>query len=368
MGVTVEQLPSEIAQRFQIVGEIQSAAKFVAGHIHHSYIVTAEENGVARRYLLQRINTDVFPRPAAVMANIERVLAHLHAALECRATRDLERRVLTLIPARGGASHVVDDGGDTWRMYRFIDGTRTFLTPASPDQAYRAARAFGEFQALLADLPADQLLETIPRFHDTPHRYSALRAAIAADAHGRASDASAEINFCLVRESTAGTLIHLHAAGDIPERIVHNDTKISNVLFDEHSGDAICVVDLDTVMPGLSLFDFGDMVRSMGCPAAEDERDLARVEVSPVLFAALAGGYLGAAGAMLNAIERDHLVEAARIITLEQGVRFLTDDLCGDAYYQTHHPRHNLERARAQLKLVDSIERNADRLRAVLRA
>ncbi|RMF71661.1 MAG: aminoglycoside phosphotransferase family protein, partial [Planctomycetota bacterium] len=253
--------------------------------------------------------------------------------------------------------------GRVWRMYHFIEGTRTFTSPRSSAQATAAARAFGEFQALLADLPSPPLHETIPHFHDTPRRFAALRTSIADDAHRRAANAADEIAFCLAREASAGLLTDLHRRGAIPQRIVHNDAKISNVLFDDAGREAICVVDLDTVMPGLSLYDFGDMVRSMACSAAEDERDLSRVEVSPERFAALAAGYLEATGNLLVPAEREHLVDAARIITLEQGVRFLTDYLDGDRYYQTKRLNHNLDRCRTQLKLVASIERQAATLR-----
>ena len=233
--------------------------------------------------------------------------------------------------------------------------TKTSQTPA---QAEQAGRAFGEFQSLLADLPAPRLHETIPDFHNTPLRYAALERAIAADACGRVAAAQPEIEFVGRRRALAPALLDLHRAGEIPERIVHNDAKITNVLLDAATGAGLCVVDLDTVMPGLSLYDFGDMVRTMTSPTAEDETDLSQVEVQLPLFEALARGYLAAAGCFLNAAERAQLVTAGKLITLEQGVRFLTDFLSGDTYYKTQRPDQNLDRCRTQLKLVASLERH----------
>jgi aminoglycoside phosphotransferase (APT) family kinase protein len=265
--------------------------------------------------------------------------------------------VLTLVPTHAGEPYHRDAAGGCWRLYRFIEGTRVCEAVETPQQAEFVGRAFGAFQFLLTDFAGPRLHETIPGFHNTPSRYEALDRAVQTDSCNRAAAARAEIDLADRYRPLAGVLLDLHQAGEIPERIAHNDAKISNVLLDETTGEALCVVDLDTVMPGLALHDFGDMVRSMTTTAAEDETDLAKVEVEMPLFEGLARGYLTAAGEFLNPIEREHLVVSGKLITLEQAVRFLTDYLVGDRYYKTHRPNHNLDRARTQFKLLGSIQR-----------
>jgi len=366
----------EAADRFDLPARPCVVQPLTIGHIHESFIVetdaptpadcatagAVQSTGCGRRFLLQRVNQNVFPDPDALLSNMRRVTEHVTAKLRAVGAADAERRVLTLVPTVGGAASYRDSNGAYWRMMRFIEGTTAYAEALSPAHAERAGRAFGEFQRLLADLPPPRLVETIPHFHDTPRRYGALRAAIAADARRRVKESRAEIEFALAREAPAGRLLELHRLGEIPERIVHNDAKISNVLFDARTDEPLCVVDLDTVMPGLALFDFGDMVRSMTCAAPEDERDLSRVSVSIEMFAALARGYLVAAGRMLTSCEREHLVLSGWLISLEQGVRFLTDFLAGDAYYRAERPRQNLDRCRTQFALVRSIERQRGEL------
>jgi hypothetical protein len=351
-----------VVVQFAVEGELAGIDPLPGGHINDSYILTHERRGGRVRHLLQRINERVFVRPDLLMDNVRRVTGHIAAALRARSEPDVERRVLTLIGTRGGQSCFRAADGACWRLYRFIEGACVIQAVQTPEQAAQAGRAFGEFQRLLADLPPPRLHETIPDFHNTPLRFAALERAIAADVCGRVAAARPEIEFAMQRRSLAGMLIELQQAGRIPERIVHNDAKIANVLLDADSGRALCVVDLDTVMPGLSLYDFGDMVRTMTSPSTEDETDLSQVEVQPALFEALARGYLTAAGALLNATERGQLVTAGKLITLEQGVRFLTDFLSGDAYYKTQRPGQNLDRCRAQLKLVASLQRHEDEL------
>ena len=266
--------------------------------------------------------------------------------------------MLTLVPTHAGEPYHRDVDGSYWRLYPFIESTRVHEVVETAEQAREAGRAFGAFQRLLADLPGPRLHETIPDFHNTPLRFEALERAVQADACNRAAAAKAEIEFAARHRVLAGLLLDAHRRREIPERVVHNDAKISNVLFDQTTGEALCVTDLDTVMPGVALYDFGDMVRSMTCAAAEDETDLSKVEVRMPLFEALARGYLETAGAFLTPAERRQLVFAGKLITLEQGVRFLADFLNGDTYYKTQRPDHNLDRCRSQFKLLESIEQH----------
>jgi len=338
---------------FAVEGALVDVLPYGSGHINDSYCAVFEQNGRRERFLLQRINTHIFHDPAALMENIERVTTHIAGKMPARA--DGSRRMLTLLRARDGSPVQVDEDGDFWRMYRFIEGARSYDVVESAAQAYEAARAFGEFQRMLADLPAPRLNETIPDFHNTPKRLAALRRATELDVLGRAREAEREIAFVIARESVTRLLVD---AG-LPERVTHNDTKINNVLLDERTGKGICVIDLETVMPGLAPFDFGDMVRTMSCRAAEDERDLSLMRVEMKMFEALAQGYLSVAGEFLTDAEKGKLVDAGRVITLEQGIRFLTDYLEGDRYYKVHWAGHNLDRARAQFRLVESIEEQA---------
>jgi len=347
------------AQGFAVVGMLESVAPYGSGHINDSYCAVFDRGGRRERFLLQRVNTRIFDDPAALMENIERVTSHL-AGKAGRA--DGSRRVLTLARTRDGQAWLMDADGDVWRMYRFIEGARSFDVVESGPQAYEAARAFGEFQRMLADLPLPRLHETLPDFHSTPKRLEALKLAIEADGMGRNEEAAREIAFALEREGVTRLLV---GAG-LPERVTHNDTKISNVLLDERTGKGICVIDLETVMPGLAAFDFGDMVRTMTCPAAEDERDLSKVRMEMGMFEAVAGGYLSVAAGFLTDAERRSLSEAGRVITLEQGIRFLTDYLEGDRYFKVHRAGQNLDRARAQFRLVEQLEEQAEAMERVL--
>jgi Ser/Thr protein kinase RdoA (MazF antagonist) len=350
------------ARAFSIEGEFAGAAPYGSGHINDSYCARFRRNGSQSRTILQRINRHVFKNPVALMENIERVTAHLARQVAGRPDRD--RRVLQLIPTRSGSALHVDEHGDYWRAYIFIDRATTYDSVESAEQAFQAAKAFGEFQRLLADLPSPRLHDTIPDFHHTPKRFGALEQAIAADLAGRAATAAPEIDFALARKSLAGVLVD---AG-LPERVTHNDTKINNVLLDDATGEGTCVIDLDTVMPGLAAYDFGDMVRTATCTSAEDEQDLSKVEMQYPLFEALARGYMSTAGEFLTAEEKESLAVAGKLITFEIGIRFLTDYLNGDTYFKIHRQGHNLERTRAQFKLLESIEQHESQMRTLLRS
>jgi aminoglycoside phosphotransferase (APT) family kinase protein len=361
----------KLAARFQLDGAFVTAAPYGSGHINDTFAVVFNQRGERVRYIFQRINHNIFKNPVALMENIQRVTAHLQSklaaewhgrpardagmlapthGLEARATAS--RRALTLIPTRDGQSYYRDEAGNYWRVYIFIEGAKTYDAIESPQQAYEAAKAFGQFQKLLADIPSPRLHDTIPGFHDTPKRFAAFEAALAADLAGRAKFAGPEIAFALARRNITGTLL---AAG-LPERVTHNDTKLNNVMLDDATGEGICVIDLDTVMPGLALYDFGDMVRTSTSPAKEDERDLAKVQMQFPMFEALVRGYLASAGGFLTKSEKQFLPFSGKLITFEIGIRFLTDYLAGDVYFKVHRDGHNLDRCRTQFRLVECIE------------
>ncbi len=336
-----------VTTQFAIDAEFYGAEPWGSGHINDTYLATYRQNGAVTRYIHQRINHAIFRNPEAMMDNIARVTAHLRKKLGSKAAR----HALTLVPTREGESYCRDKEGNYWRTFHCIEGARSHDTIQTSRQAFEAARVFGEFQRLLADLPAPRLQETIPDFHHTPKRFAALERAIEADAVHRAAHAKAEIKFALRHKTLCGVLLD----ANLPERVTHNDTKINNVLLDDETNEAVCVIDLDTVMPGLALYDFGDMVRTATCRSAEDERDLGKIHMEMELFEALARGYLTAAGGFLTPAERALLVTSGKLITFEIGIRFLADYLAGDVYFKVHHEGHNLDRCRTQFKLVESI-------------
>ena len=346
----------EISRQFQIYGEIQHAETFKIGHINETYSATYDQGGNRVRYIHQKINKNVFKNPAAVMKNLARVTSHLRRKLEAQNARDLTRRSLVIIPTRDGESFYRNGDGEFWRTFVFIEGVQTFESVRSPRQAFEAGRAFGEFQNLLVDLPGGRLVETIPHFHNTRRRFAALQRAVESDHFNRAKEAQREIAFALARENIVDVILNAMAKGRIPERVTHNDTKFNNVMLDTKTGEAMCVVDLDTVMPGCALYDFGDMVRTTTSPTLEDELDLLKVRMHLPTFKKLAAGYLSTAGEFLNAAEKSLMAFSGKLITFEIGIRFLTDFLSGDTYFRIHRSGHNLDRCRTQFKLIESIE------------
>jgi aminoglycoside phosphotransferase (APT) family kinase protein len=345
-----------VVREFEIGGEFKSATPCGSGHINDSYCAVVNHSGVPARWILQRINHHIFKDPAALMENIQRVTRHLAAQVAGEA--DGSRRALTLIPARNGQAWHVDADGNHWRAYRFIEKATTYDTVRTTAQAFQAAKAFGHFQKLLVDLPAPRLHDTIPDFHHTPNRFMALEKAVAADSSGRAIEARREIDFALARKSITGVLLD----ANLPERVTHNDTKFNNVMLDDETGEGICVIDLDTVMPGLAPYDFGDMVRSTTSTAEEDERDLSKVAMQFPMFEALVRGYLSSAGGFLTRTEKQLLAFSGKLITFEIGVRFLTDFLLGDTYFKVHREGHNLDRCRTQFKMLESIEQQEEHM------
>ena len=341
---------NSILQKFQLYGNPVSVEPYGNGHINDTFAVVFDQCGTRVRYILQRINTNIFRDPVNLMENIRRVTGH-QAAKAANA-----REYLTLVPAQDGKCYVIDDAGNYFRCYLFIENATSFDILETSQQAYEAARAFGRFQADLADITGGRLVETIPDFHNTPVRVQNLENAIRLDKCNRVKEVAAEIDFVLSRKDICSKLIDLQKSNCIPERITHNDTKLNNVMIDDATGKGICVIDLDTVMPGLAHYDFGDMVRTGTSPAPEDERDLNKIFMRFENFEALLRGYCSEAGKVLNDCELENLPFAGALITLEIGTRFLTDYLEGDVYFKTHREGHNLDRARSQFQLVRSIE------------
>jgi len=332
-----------------------SCEPYGGGHIHDTRLVACRGG---ETFILQRINTHVFTEPVLLMRNIERVCAHL------RKKTDDPRQVLSLVPARDGRPFAVENGG-YWRVFRFVENSICF-DHADAALFYESGAAFGQFLTLLADFPVHELAETIPHFHDTPARFAALRAATEEDPLMRARGVQRELSFALRYEAFAHTLTDLAAEGELPLRVTHNDTKINNVLFDQATRKALCVIDLDTVMPGLCATDFGDAVRFGASTAAEDEPELDFVHFDIALFKSFASGYLSACGDSLSETETAMLPTGARMMALENGVRFLTDYLSGDRYYHISRPGQNLERARTQFRLLEEMDVREPEMRAII--
>lgn len=356
-----------VAEAFLIHGQFRSGAPYGSGHINDTFAIVVDQAGTPVRYILQRINHRIFKKVPELMDNIRRVTVHVGARALAAGGGDASRRALTLVLARDGPAWHRDSAGGWWRCYLFIEGASTHDVIETPRQAGEASRAFGEFQKLLVDLPGGRLHETIPDFHHTRRRFEALQRARRADLHGRAAEARAELEFAAAREPLVDMLLDLQARGDLPERITHNDTKLNNVMIDDTTQTGLCVIDLDTVMPGLALYDFGDMVRSATNSAAEDERDMAKVHSRLAIFEALVEGYLAAARPFLNRAEIGCLALSGRLITFEIGLRFLTDFLEGDVYFKTRRPGHNLDRARNQFALLRSMEDQQTAMEAIVR-
>lgn len=345
-----------VARHFQIYGDPFDATPYGSGHINDTYAVRYDQAGTIVRYVFQRVNTAIFEDTVALMDNVARVTRHVRKKLEAAGASEISRRVLTLVPSRDGQLYYQNGAGACWRVYLMIENSEAHDVLATPQQAEAVARAFGRFQEMMVDLPGPRLAEVLPGFHDARKRFDALVRAAEADACNRAADVKQEIGFVMDREDIVDVLAVLYARDEIPERITHNDAKLNNLLFDAQTGEALCVIDLDTVMPGLALYDFGDMVRTAACTASEDTPDLSSVALSRSYFEALARGYWSVAQAFLTPQEKAHLVFSGKWMTLVMGMRFLTDYLAGDTYYKIHWSTHNLDRCRTQFKLIESIE------------
>ncbi len=337
-----EMTRNEILNHFEIM---TNAEPYGNGHINDTYLVTMP------RYILQRINTSIFTNPDELMDNIENVTAFLRKKIAA-AGADADRETLTVVPTKEGGKYFKVDENN---VYRVVEGTKTIENSKTAKDLYEAGVGFGHFQKLLADFPVEKLYETIRDFHHTPKRIEALKEAIREDRAGRAASVKKEIDFALENASWAGSVVKGMEEGRIPVRVTHNDTKINNILFDQESGKAVCVIDLDTVMPGSALYDFGDALRMGGSTAAEDEVDLEKVWFETEAFEAFVRGYLSEMKDALTEDEIALLPLSVKLMTYECGIRFLTDYLNGDTYFKIHREHHNLDRARNQFKLVADI-------------
>lgn len=357
MKPVTQELLRQAAEAFAFDRPVGEAERFGAGHINDTFAVWAADR--SKRWILQRINTDTFTDPAGLMENVTGVTAYLRRQIIERGG-DPDRETLNVIPTLDGKPYYTDTEGGAWRAYIFVEGTVCLQKVENERDFYTAAETFGNFQNQLAGYPAATLHETIARFHDTPNRYANFEKALAADVMGRAKDVGPEIAFIRAREADCRVLVDQLAAGVLPLRVTHNDTKLNNVLIDQETGKGICVIDLDTVMPGLSAYDFGDSIRFGANDCAEDEPDQSKVHFSLHLYKVFAEGYLAAAGSAMTEAERRSLPWGAKLMTLECGIRFLTDYLEGDHYFKISRPDQNLDRARTQFTLVQGMEREFD--------
>jgi Ser/Thr protein kinase RdoA (MazF antagonist) len=349
-----------VAKNFLIDGVFQSFETHGNGNVNDTYLLYYDSADCVNRYTLQRINHEVFKNPVGLMENFSRVTRHLQEKL---ANVQSNLQSLSLISTNKGKSFHQDSEGNYWRVTKFIDGGRSFDVPENIQQAYQAAKAFGEFQFNLTDLPGDPLVDTIPDFHNTRMRFEDLLSAVERDKVNRVAEVVDLIDFAVGRESLSDKI----KCENFPLRVVHNDTKLNNVLLHKTTGEGMCVVDLDTVMPGCALHDFGDLVRTAACSAFEDEIDLDKVRFEADVFVAIVRGYLESAGNMLDQIEIEHLALAPQVITYELGLRFLTDYLDGDPYFKINRPGHNLDRTRAQFKLLTSLEEHFSKMEEIVR-
>lgn len=356
----------DVAAQFQIEGPVIDFGPYGTGHINDTFAVVFGSPS-SRRYIFQRINHTIFTDVDGLMENITRVTEHIHAKLDKLPGMDPERTSLTVIPTRDGRSYCRTDRGDYWRAYIFIEKARTYDVLESREQAYQAAKAFGAFQKLLADLPAPPLHEIIPFFHHTPRRFATLRQAIAQDAHNRAAACRGEIDFALGCEPWIDTVTRGIDDGTIPLRVTHNDTKINNVMLDDRTGEGVCVIDFDTIMPGSVLYDFGDEIRTSSGHFMENETDLSKVVIDLDFFDSLAKGYIEEAREFLGPRELELLPFSGMLITFTIGVRFLTDYLQGDVYFKIHHPDENLDRTRTQFEFVKSIQAGQDAMAQIVK-
>jgi len=357
-----------IVNQFAIYGEFEGIEPYGGGHINQTYHSRWNQAGMRVHYIHQRINEKVFLKPDELMENIVCVTRHIAKKMKNDGVEDASRRVLTVIPSKEGKLWARDDEGGWWRTCLFIENTHTLEITDSPAAAFFLGRSIAIFQQQLVDLGGERLHETIPNFHNMQKRYERFYDALSSDCKGRAKDVEPEINFMKQNERRGALLVRALKDGYLPERICHNDAKMNNILIDNESSQALCIVDLDTVMPGTSLFDVGDLIRTVTTGAAEDERGLSKVEFDLVFFEALLGGYLSEAGKFLTLPELELICEAGRNITQIMGLRFLTDYIEGDRYYQIARPAHNLDRCRTQIALIKSMDHKWEKAEKIVRS
>ena len=351
-----------IARGFDIDGEPVSIEQNKSGHINSTYIITTDKGA---KYVLQRINTNIFKNPDELMSNIAGVTDFIRSKLD-KAGADSTRGTLYFHKFEDGKYYFLDGDG-VWRLYRYVGGARTYMTVEKPGLFYNCAKAFGGFQRMLADYPAGKLFETIPNFHNTVSRLEDFKRAVAEDKAGRAKDVKAEIDFILERAELCSFVTSRIENGTLPLRVTHNDTKLSNILIDDETLEGICVIDLDTIMPGSVLYDFGDSIRFGACSTEEDEKDFSKVYIKLDLFEEFTRGFIDGLENSLTEAEVAALPYGALVITLETGMRFLGDYLNGDVYFAVHREGHNLDRARVQLAMVADMEKHLSEMEEIVK-
>lgn len=357
----MEQIANAV-KHFSLCGEVRGFIPYGNGHINDTFkVVCNDENNIDREYILQSVNNNVFKEPQKVMENIEKVTTYLRQFVED------EREVLSLIPTLDGKTYYEDENGFFWRMYNFITDSVCIDRIESDEDFYQSAVAFGNFQRMLTNFPAETLHETIPNFHNTPSRYRDFLKAVEEDKCGRAASVKEEIEFIKAREAFYSVLLDSNKEGKLPLRVSHNDTKSNNVMLDAKTRKPLCVIDLDTIMPGFSVTDFGDSIRFGANTAAEDEKDLSKVQLDLHLFEVYAKGFLEGCDGQLGDDEIMLLPEGAKMMTIECGMRFLADYLAGDTYFKIHYPEQNLDRCHTQLKLVAEMEAHWDEMKNIVK-
>ena len=365
-GLNMERISKEIVPKFAIEGTLTEAVPYGSGHINDTVRLTcALENGGQKRYILQRMNDGIFKNPVELMENVMNVTSFLRKKIVERGG-DPERETLNVIRTVDGDNFLKDEDGDFWRMYIFIENATSFDIVRTPEDFYNSAVSFGNFQLLLQDYPAATLHETIPNFHNTVSRFADFKKAVEEDVCGRAKEVQDEIRFVMEREADTHVICDALANGEIPLRVTHNDTKLNNIMIDNETGKGICVIDLDTVMPGSALYDYGDSIRFGASTGAEDEKNLELINCDMGLFEIYTKGYVEGCGGSLSEKEIRMLPMGAKLMTLECGMRFLADYLQGDVYFKIHRPEHNLDRARTQFKLVADMEKKWDEMAGIV--
>ena len=354
-----------IIRQFITEGEVITCERYGSGHINYTYYVVIDKNGVKDEYILQKINTVVFKDPDLLMNNYVAVTSYLKNVIIANGG-DPMRETINVIPTVDGKNFYRSENDECWRLLVFVKDNLSYDKVETPEQFRDCAEAFGNFQYVLREFPAETLKETIVNFHNTPDRYNNLMKAVEADVCGRRAEVEAEIEFAKARKAFTETFETAREQGRIPLRVTHNDTKLNNILFDKHTGKAMCVIDLDTIMPGYAMNDFGDSIRFGATTAAEDETDLSKVNFDIKLFEMYVEGFVKGCNGGLTKAEIELLPEGAIMMTLECGMRFLTDYLSGDTYFRIARPSHNIDRARNQFKLVSDMEKSIDDMRAIV--
>lgn len=356
---------AEVLEAFGWGETAVSCERYGSGHINDTFLVINKEGDAEKKYILQRMNHEIFKDVDGLMNNVSGVTAYLRDII-IKEGGDPERETLNLVPDVNGNLHHIDSIGSHWRVYLFISDATTYNQVEKIEDFYQSAKAFGHFQNLLAGYPVEKLVETIPAFHDTPKRFETFLKAVEEDVCGRAASVQEEIAFVMDRKDELGAVMDLQRAGEMPYRVTHNDTKLNNIMIDDKTGEAVCVIDLDTIMPGASVFDYGDSIRFGANTAAEDETDLSKVTISLELFEAYTKGFLEGCAGKLTDVEVKMLPMGAKLMTFECGMRFLTDYLQGDTYFKIHREGHNLDRCRCQFALVKDMEAKWDAMAKIV--